>query len=313
MAEIRYCFEAADDFDSLEHARKQARRQPALNFQIAKVYLEHSDPAYATRTWQHVMDEMARLKPIGPTRERWERAMRQAPFELIRNKIIIETKAQEFFDVLATGTICTNVFMRRLHNFAADMDWLPKKIIPRRLWPAVEYQEKRGVTLDEHKKIVAGERNREWRAYYNTLWHLGGSQTDVAVLEAGDVDWKMKTISFSRIKTGSPVQMHFGDGLQSILEDLPGEGFLFPMIARWKESDRAKAFIRRCRLVQVEGVCLSSYRYAWAERARLAGYPERFAQEALGHKSAAVHRSYAKLAKVKVPSLEDYERQISAR
>ena len=28
------------------------------------------------------------------------------------------------------------------------------------------------------------------------------------------------------------------------------------------------------------------------------GYPERFAQEALGHNSKAVHRSYAKKAKV---------------
>lgn len=38
---------------------------------------------------------------------------------------------------------------------------------------------------------------------------------------------------------------------------------------------------------------LHSYRYAWAERAKTAGYPERFAQEALGHNSKAVHRAYA--------------------
>ena len=49
---------------------------------------------------------------------------------------------------------------------------------------------------------------------------------------------------------------------------------------------------------------------AWAERARVVGYPERFAQEALGHKSAAVHRAYAKKAKVKIPSLEEYEKKI---
>jgi hypothetical protein len=35
--------------------------------------------------------------------------------------------------------------------------------------------------------------------------------------------------------------------------------------------------------------------------------PERFAQEALGHNSEAVHRAYAKEALVKIPSLEDYE------
>ena len=54
---------------------------------------------------------------------------------------------------------------------------------------------------------------------------------------------------------------------------------------------------------------LHSYRYAWAERAKSCGYPERFAQEALGHNSKAVHRAYAKKAQVIVPSLEEYERQ----
>jgi integrase len=57
----------------------------------------------------------------------------------------------------------------------------------------------------------------------------------------------------------------------------------------------------------IKGVRLHSYRYAWAERARRAGYPERFAQEALGHNSKAVHRAYARKAKVIVPSLVSYE------
>jgi hypothetical protein len=36
---------------------------------------------------------------------------------------------------------------------------------------------------------------------------------------------------------------------------------------------------------------------------------ERFAQEALGHNSKAVHRAYAKRALMRIPSLEDYERK----
>ena len=39
-------------------------------------------------------------------------------------------------------------------------------------------------------------------------------------------------------------------------------------------------------------------------------YPERFAQEALGHNSKAVHRAYAKRALMKIPSLEDYEQLV---
>ena len=41
---------------------------------------------------------------------------------------------------------------------------------------------------------------------------------------------------------------------------------------------------------------LHSYRYAWAEHALKCGFPERFAQQALGHNSKAVHRAYAKHA-----------------
>jgi hypothetical protein len=50
-----------------------------------------------------------------------------------------------------------------------------------------------------------------------------------------------------------------------------------------------------------------SYRYAWAERAKVVGMPERFAQAALGHNSKAIHRAYAKKAEIIVPSLEEYE------
>jgi len=41
---------------------------------------------------------------------------------------------------------------------------------------------------------------------------------------------------------------------------------------------------------------------------RRRGYPERFAMEALGHNSMAVHRAYAKNAQVKLPALEEYEK-----
>jgi hypothetical protein len=35
-------------------------------------------------------------------------------------------------------------------------------------------------------------------------------------------------------------------------------------------------------------------------------YPERFAQEALGHNSKSVHRAYARKTQVVIPTLEDY-------
>jgi integrase len=76
-----------------------------------------------------------------------------------------------------------------------------------------------------------------------------------------------------------------------------------------RPGDRATEFKQRCEGLSIKGVTLHSYRYAWEERALKCGYPERFAQQALGHNSKAVHHAYSKHAEVTVPSLDDWEKQ----
>jgi hypothetical protein len=120
------------------NARNEAHEQPAINRQIAKAYLTVSDPLAATRDWQYVMSAMAQTKN-GSTAERWKWAIKQKPFEIIRDVKLIDTQADHFLQVLQTGTVSTNVFLRRLHNFALEMDWIPKAIIPRRQWPKLHY------------------------------------------------------------------------------------------------------------------------------------------------------------------------------
>jgi hypothetical protein len=301
-----------DEARRIVQAKNEALRQPQINRQIAKAYLNAGDPTFAARTWQNVMDEAGRIK-TGETKARWERAMREAPFDLIRNRRLIETHPEHFFDVLAKGTTCTKIFLRRLHNFALDLNWILAPVLPKRRWPKIEFKEKRAITLEEHQKIVAGEANSEWRAYYEALWHIGGAQTDTACLGGENFERADRILSYHRKKTGSLVQLHYGESLAKLLETLPPKGLLFPNIARMKETDRAKAFIRRCRLVGVKGVSLHCYPVAWAERALVAGYPERFAQEALGHRSRAVHRAYAKKAQVKLPPLEQFEKAAAQR
>ncbi|MEI2725039.1 MAG: hypothetical protein V9H26_16430 [Verrucomicrobiota bacterium] len=46
----------------LLHVKNEAVHQPAMNLQIAQVYLQHGDPALATRTWQQVMEQIASTK-----------------------------------------------------------------------------------------------------------------------------------------------------------------------------------------------------------------------------------------------------------
>ena len=111
----------------------------------------------------------------------------------------------------------------------------------------------------------------------------------------------------------SPVLVHLGSEALNLLKDLPSEGPLFPYLSSVRAGDRTTEFGQRCRQLGITGVTLHSYRYAWAERAKTAGMPERFAMENLGHNSKAVHRAYTKRALVKIPSLEEYEREAAAR
>jgi site-specific recombinase XerD len=299
----------ANEAQRLVDARNEAVRHVSMNLQIAQVYLQHSDPTLATRTWQNVMDAMGPLK-TGPTQSRWTSAMRDQAFDLIRCRKLIETTSEHFVQVMAAGTISTNMFLRRLHNYATGMHFLPWPVLPKRLWPAVHHKERRAITPEEHQRIIEREHNPEIRAYYQLLWHLGGSQTDIADLTAQDIDWKDRTVSYQRRKTGVPVIITFGAEAASVLESLPKFGPLFPSMARIKENHRAKMFIKRLKTVAITGISMHSYRYAWAERAKTVGMPERFAQQALGHSSKAFVRAYSKKARVIVPSLEDYEAKI---
>ena len=89
-------------------------------------------------------------------------------------------------------------------------------------------------------------------------------------------------------------------------------GPLFPYLRTVRSGDRATEFKQRCNGLGIKGVSLHSYRYAWAERAKTAGYPERYAQVNLGHNSRAMARAYSRKAPVEMPSLSEYERQQKA-
>jgi hypothetical protein len=119
------------------HSKNEAHRQPVLNLQIARTYLTATDPEVARRTWQTAMDELTKTKG-DTTRHRHETAMKDKAFDIIRNLPILETQSAHFLKTLNVGTVSTNVYLRRIHNFALDMNWLPWSILPKRQWPAYE-------------------------------------------------------------------------------------------------------------------------------------------------------------------------------
>ncbi len=171
----------------------EAGQQPAMNLSLARVYLRHSDPLVSTRTWQTVLEEIIRTK-TGNNQTRWMVMAKSKWMDPIRHRLLIETQAEHLLHVLQCGKVSINVYLRRMHNFAIDMNWLPASVLPKRQWPAVKFKERRGVTLEEHQKIIAAEVNLERKAFYQLCWHLGGSQGDIASLTGEDVDWENGTV-----------------------------------------------------------------------------------------------------------------------
>ncbi len=182
------------------HAKNQAERQPTLNLQIAKAYLAGTDAATSSRTWRDALEAITDSKH-GTNLKRWKTVAKDPALADLLPRVIIETQGEMLLKAIQNGCVSTNIFLRRLHNFCVDMNWLAWPLLPKRQWPPVRFKEKRAITWEEHSRIIERERNPERRAFYQLAWHLGASQSDLAMLEAEDVDWNDRIISFFRMKT----------------------------------------------------------------------------------------------------------------
>jgi integrase len=249
-----------DKARQIVEAKNQAERQPQINLQIAKAYLAATDSSFVKRTWREVRGEFIKTK-TGSNRTRSDRAIMDKSFDSIRDMQLIETRSEHFLRVLQCGKVSTNNYLRRFHNFALDMGWLPWPVLPKRQWPAIHYKEKRAVTQDEHQRILAREKNPEMRAFLKCCWHIGGSQSDVAHLKAEDIDWKNQVISFFRSKTGTAQIINIGHAFGEVLRDLPGQGMLFPRLAAMDEKHRASLFQMTCRRLEKRATKLWRFDY----------------------------------------------------
>jgi len=301
--------------ERLLHAMNESHRQPTLNLNLARAYLAAHDPKMAQRTWQAVMDEMA-THGIPTTQARCARGFRSKAYKPIRDKPIVQTTGENLLTIIHANGNCVAHYVRRLHNLALDLGWLPWPILAKRAWPKIHSQSKRAITAEEHQAVIASEKNAERRAYYELLYETGAAQTDAANLTAENIDWQNGVLIYRRKKLGplsEPCRLTIGKKLRTLLNLLPSSGDLFPNIKRTSANHRSAEFRRRCRVAGIGGVSLHSYRHAWAQRAKVCGYPQRFAQEALGHNSRAVHEAYAKGALIILPPLDEYEQIRSNR
>jgi hypothetical protein len=151
----------------LLHYKNEAHRQPVLNVHIARVCLTATDPEVAKRTWQVPMDEMTKNKTkTGPTYARHWVAMKDKAFDIIRHLPILGTHSAHFLKVREVGSVSTNVYLRRIQNFALDMNRHAWSIPPKHQWPKVKFKENRAITFEEHQRIIAAEVNPERKTLY---------------------------------------------------------------------------------------------------------------------------------------------------
>src|SRR5436190_1363311 len=88
--------------ERLRIARNEAAGNPLLGLNLAKAYLSASDPMLGKRTWSLVMVEFCRHGQ-DVSRERRRRAITSPVFNSLRDRRIIETRADDLRAVLSDG------------------------------------------------------------------------------------------------------------------------------------------------------------------------------------------------------------------
>jgi len=142
---------------TLLNAKNESFRQPALNLQVARAYLSASDPALVQRTWQSVMEEIfTHGKEVAQIR--CGRFMKSKVFDGLRRKKLLETAADDFLAVLKNGKVSVDHYLKRLHNLALNLGWLPVPVLAPAFWPKPHIKSKRAITTEEHQRILAADR-----------------------------------------------------------------------------------------------------------------------------------------------------------
>jgi hypothetical protein len=186
--------------------KRQTVAEPGFNQFILKTCLSTQDPFLAKRTWQTVMDQMqTHGKPS--SRTRCARAMKSRAFDKLRGVKLVETSAEDFLSIVNAGKVSVVHYLKRLQNLALGLGWLAFPILAPRLWPKIRYKSKRGITLTEHQRILAAEKNAERNLFYQLLWEIGSSQSDAAMLTAENIDWPSRSLTYFRMKTGEQAQL----------------------------------------------------------------------------------------------------------
>jgi len=256
-------------------------------------------------TWESLINIYASTgKPV--TQQRKANEFKHSRWDRLRKLEVDQTTGADFLDLMHQGGQMTQIYLSAIQQLALDIGARTHVVLPRKMWPKIHKVTKRAITENEHRMLCSNMQSRSWKTFLQILWETGAAQSDAASFRieklAGDI------LEYNRMKTGRRAAQRISKQLQRMLASVAAQrtqGYFLPMLERTCAKDRASMFRRACIRCNITGVTLHSYRYAWAERAFSEGMPERLAMIALGHNSAAIHRTYAKGANVVAPCLND--------
>ena len=87
-----------------------------------------------------------------------------------RQVVLTETSTDLLLGILEkSGNSSAIHYLRRLHNYALGLGWLPWQVVPPRAWPPQHAKRRRAITGAERQRIIAAESNQERRLYYELL------------------------------------------------------------------------------------------------------------------------------------------------
>jgi len=262
-----------------------------------------------TMTWDRLISIFATTgKNI--TKQRKLNEFSRPRWDKLKRIPIADTCGTDFLELLEAGGRMTQQYLSSLQTLAIEMGIRTHVVLPRKYWPKKPKISKRAITEDEHRLLTLNIHSIRWRLFLELLWETGASQSDAAHFRIEHLT--QGEIVYERMKTGMRAAQAISPELRRMMQlAIAGrtKGYILPSMQSMDQKDRATIFRRHCKRLGIVGVSLHSYRYAWAERAFQLGVPERLAMVALGHNSSAIHRAYARNAKIVAPSLSDYSKR----
>jgi hypothetical protein len=96
------CTSDRQEAERIRLAKSEVAQRPQLGLVLAKAYLAAYDPRLLDRTWAMVMEEFCSKGRIS-TQTRGRRAIRHRAFDLIRQRKLVETTADDLRAVMKAG------------------------------------------------------------------------------------------------------------------------------------------------------------------------------------------------------------------